>query len=61
MKEGNPFGPFWDNFKIDFESYQEYGPLSYNTHMLGVRDSWEKRVTTSFVCLNDFFPVFTGN
>lgn len=43
MKKGNPFGPFWDNYDIDFNEFKEYSPLSYNTHTLGVRGMWEER------------------
>ncbi|XP_011664107.2 GDP-fucose protein O-fucosyltransferase 1 [Strongylocentrotus purpuratus] len=47
MKEGNPFGPFWDNYDIDFNKFAEYSPLSYNTHTPGVRGMWEKKFPVS--------------
>ncbi|XP_071479958.1 GDP-fucose protein O-fucosyltransferase 1-like [Diadema antillarum] len=47
MKEGNPFGPFWDNINVDFDNYEEFGPLSYNTHLPAVRAAWEKRFPVS--------------
>ncbi|XP_041481466.1 GDP-fucose protein O-fucosyltransferase 1-like [Lytechinus variegatus] len=47
MKEGNPFGPFWDNHHIDFFEYKEYGPLSYNTHLPNARNMWEAKFPVS--------------
>lgn len=34
-KDGNPFGPFWDEFGIDFAGSQFFGPLSYDLQDTG--------------------------
>ncbi|XP_003744035.1 GDP-fucose protein O-fucosyltransferase 1 [Galendromus occidentalis] len=31
-KDGKPFGPFWDNFGINFVKSEIFGPLHYDTH-----------------------------
>ncbi|XP_070531653.1 GDP-fucose protein O-fucosyltransferase 1-like [Ptychodera flava] len=47
MKDGNPFGPFWDNFKIDFDSYEQYGPMSYDSQRAGIKESWDSKFPPS--------------
>jgi peptide-O-fucosyltransferase len=40
IKNGSPFGPFWDNFKIDFSSY--YGMrMSFDVHNQGILAAWK--------------------
>jgi peptide-O-fucosyltransferase len=43
MKEGNPFGPFWDGLGVDFDGSIVYH-LSYHTHDL---PEWNKRYPPS--------------
>ena len=30
-KHGSPFGPFWDNFQVNFDRSIMFGPLNFNT------------------------------
>nr|CAG4650813.1 EOG090X02RM [Simocephalus serrulatus]SVE94128.1 EOG090X02RM [Simocephalus serrulatus] len=42
-KEGNPFGPFWNTFNIDFVKSEFYGPLNYDVHHQDMATKWNKR------------------
>lgn len=55
-KEGNPFGPFWDEFSIDFVGSEFFGPLNYDVHHSNMAEKWTSRFPA------DEWPViaFTG-
>lgn len=31
MKNGNPFGPFWDHFDVNFDGYVEHSGLLWDS------------------------------
>ncbi|XP_015604105.1 GDP-fucose protein O-fucosyltransferase 1 [Cephus cinctus] len=44
-KEGNPFGPFWDTFSIDFVASEFYGPLHYDVYHFDMAHQWRNKYT----------------
>ncbi|KAJ8936363.1 hypothetical protein NQ318_007130 [Aromia moschata] len=42
-KEGNPFGPFWDTFDIDFVHSEFYSPLHYDVYHHNIAQQWKDR------------------
>ncbi|XP_048776581.1 GDP-fucose protein O-fucosyltransferase 1-like [Ostrea edulis] len=42
-KHGNPFGPFWDTFNIDFDASEFYEPLSFDTSNQFEVKRWQER------------------
>lgn len=56
-KEGNPFGPFWDTFSIDFLKSEFYAPLHYEVYTGSTTEKWKLKYPS------DKWPVlaFTGN
>uniref|UniRef100_A0A2P2I998 GDP-fucose protein O-fucosyltransferase 1 n=1 Tax=Hirondellea gigas TaxID=1518452 RepID=A0A2P2I998_9CRUS len=42
-KEGNPFGPFWDTFDVEFSDSSFYRPLSYDVHQRATTQEWGRQ------------------
>ncbi|MCL4142266.1 UNVERIFIED_CONTAM: hypothetical protein GTU68_055294, partial [Idotea baltica] len=55
-KEGNPFGPFWDTFNVDFVDSELYQPLNYDVYHHDMGTKWNLKYPP------DKWPVlaFTG-
>lgn len=56
-KEGNPFGPFWDEFQVNFIGSEFFAPLHYDAwHTPDLIDKWQSKYPA------DDWPVlaFTG-
>ncbi|CAH1994490.1 unnamed protein product [Acanthoscelides obtectus] len=42
-KEGNPFGPFWDTYSVNFVSSEFYGPLHYDFYQTDMAKQWKQK------------------
>ncbi|XP_075212850.1 O-fucosyltransferase 1 isoform X2 [Lycorma delicatula] len=66
-KEGNPFGPFWDTFNIDFVGSEFYGPLHYDVHHSDMNAKWNEKYPSdkwpvlAFAGAPGSFPVQSEN
>ncbi|ESP01704.1 hypothetical protein LOTGIDRAFT_225179 [Lottia gigantea] len=50
-KEGNPFGPFWNHFDVDFDKSELFSPLYYDTSSAHQIQRWKDKYPPSL------FPV----
>lgn len=46
-KEGNPFGPFWDTFNVDFIGSEFYNPLNYDVYHSNMSEQWNAKYRPS--------------
>jgi peptide-O-fucosyltransferase len=62
-KSGNPFGPYWDNFNVEFDDNIFYGPLGYDVKYGNYPNKWltkypaEKYPVIAFTGVPGSFPV----
>ncbi|XP_065068539.1 GDP-fucose protein O-fucosyltransferase 1-like [Rhopilema esculentum] len=47
MKDGNPFGPFWDHFHVSFDGYVDHPGILWSSSLDYVADQWHKRFPPS--------------
>jgi peptide-O-fucosyltransferase len=59
-KSGNPFGPFWDNFRVDFVKSVTYGPLHYDVHHTSVAEEWTEKFPGELVVVEQRLVMFHG-
>ena len=57
MKEGNPFGPFWQNFNINFDESVTHEEILWSTHKYNIEE-WHRRYILSSSLLVIFGVVF---
>ncbi|XP_068620922.1 GDP-fucose protein O-fucosyltransferase 1 isoform X2 [Battus philenor] len=42
-KSGNPFGPFWNTYDIEFVASEFYGPLHYDAQNKDMMNQWKQK------------------
>lgn len=42
-KDGNPFGPFWDTYNIEFQKSEFYAPLHFDVHNTIIAKKWQSK------------------
>ena len=61
MKDGNPFGPFWNHFGVSFDGSVEHPGLLWDTYFTHVAEGWNKRYCIDFYyltyCMSLYFPL----
>lgn len=66
-KEGNPYGPYWNKFKINFEKDVKFAPLSYDMSNDDNKAKWlevytkEKYPVLAFTSSPGDFPILKHN
>ena len=43
MKDGNPFGPFWNHFGVDFDGYVDHPGILWDTQHERTALEWNRR------------------
>ena len=56
-KEGNPFGPFWDTFDVNFAKSEFYGPLNYDIHHQDMARKWNEKYPPNKSPGSSFFKI----
>lgn len=54
MKDGNPFGPFWDHFGVEFDSYMDHPGILWGTQNENTMQEWNRRYTLHMVQTTKF-------
>ncbi len=66
-KEGNPYGPYWNKFKVNFDKDLKFAPLSYDMENEENRNEWlrkfskEKFPVLAFTSTPGDFPILKHN
>lgn len=42
-KDGNPFGPFWDSYNVDFKGDNYYGSIGFDTSNPSTINDWKNK------------------